>query len=153
MSVAFRRDGDEEHLEPSFEIPIPSGPNRVTERGLARTRARLDALEAALPGITEEAGRKAALRELRYWHTRAATAELAPVPDGATVEFGCTVTYRLRGKTGAIAIVGDDEADPAAGAIAFSAPLARAMIGAEVGECVDFNGVAEAIEILAIAVP
>jgi hypothetical protein len=23
MSVAFRRDGDEEHLEPKFELPIP----------------------------------------------------------------------------------------------------------------------------------
>ena len=35
MSVAFRRDGDEEHLEPKFEIPIPPGPNLVTARGLA----------------------------------------------------------------------------------------------------------------------
>ena len=41
MSVAFRRDGDEEHLEPKFEIPIPPGPNRVTERGLALIEERL----------------------------------------------------------------------------------------------------------------
>lgn len=32
MSVAFRRDCDEEHLEPHFELPIPPGPNLVTPR-------------------------------------------------------------------------------------------------------------------------
>ena len=35
MSVAFRRESDEEHLEPKFELPIPPGPNLVTARGLA----------------------------------------------------------------------------------------------------------------------
>ena len=34
MSVAFRRESDEEHLEPKFELPIPPGPNLVTPRGL-----------------------------------------------------------------------------------------------------------------------
>ncbi len=35
MSVAFRRETDDEHLEPKFEIPIPPGPNRVTAQGPA----------------------------------------------------------------------------------------------------------------------
>jgi transcription elongation GreA/GreB family factor len=48
-------------------------------------------------------------------------------------------------------IVGDDEAEPPAGRISFSAPLARAMMGACVGDLVDFAGQAEAIEILEIA--
>lgn len=39
-----------------------------------------------------------------------------------------------------IAIVGDDEADPAAGLVAFSAPLARALMGAMAGEAVPFAG-------------
>ena len=26
MSVAYRRDSDEEHFEPRFELPIPPGP-------------------------------------------------------------------------------------------------------------------------------
>ena len=30
MSVAFRRDSDEEHLEPKFELPIPPGETVVT---------------------------------------------------------------------------------------------------------------------------
>ena len=34
MSVAFRRESDEEHKEPRFELPIPPGPNLVTARGL-----------------------------------------------------------------------------------------------------------------------
>jgi transcription elongation GreA/GreB family factor len=152
MSVAFRRESDEEHLEPKFEIPIPPGPNLVTERGLGLIRAKVDELETLLPSLSEETQLKAAQRELRYWRTRQATAQLAPVPDGETVEFGCTVTYRLNGKDRVIAIVGDDEADPTAGLISFSAPLARAMMQAYPGDTVAFGGKADAIEIMSISV-
>ena len=48
MSVAFRREGDDEHLEPKFEIPIPPGPNLVTARGLQLLEAKVAELEAAL---------------------------------------------------------------------------------------------------------
>ena len=54
------------------------------------------------------------------------------------------------GAADAATVVGDDEADPANGMIAFSAPLARALMGAEVGELIEFAGREEAIEILAI---
>lgn len=152
MSVAFRRDSDEEHLEPRFEIPIPPGPNLVTARGLALTQAKVAELEALLPTLTDEAALTSAKRELRYWGTRQATAQLAPMPDGETVAFGCTVTYRLNGQERTVTIVGDDEADPAAGMISFAAPLSRAMMGVEPGELVAFAGRADAIEIVAIAV-
>lgn len=152
MSVAFRRDGDEEHLEPKFELPIPVGPNLVTARGLAQIHARVIELEASLPTLADEAPLAAARRELRYWRTRQATAQRVPPPDGASIAFGCTVTFRLNGKQQAIMIVGDDEAHPAAGLLSFSAPLCRAMMDAEVGEKVDFAGRPEAIEILAIDV-
>jgi len=46
--------------------------------------------------------------------------------------------------------VGDDEADPGAGLVAFSSPLARALMGAEVGEMVDWAGTEGAIEVQAI---
>ena len=59
--------------------------------------------------------------------------------------------FALNGKAKSITIVGDDEADPAGGLIAWSAPLARAMMGAEGGELVDFNGKAEAIEVIAVS--
>jgi transcription elongation GreA/GreB family factor len=153
MSVAFRREGDEEHLEPKFEIPIPPGPNLVTACGLAQIGRRVIALEAQLAAGGEEASREAAKRELRYWQTRQITAELVPAPSGETVEFGTTVTFRLNGQERALTIVGDDEADPANGLVSFSAPLSRALLGAEPGEILPFSGHDEAIEVLAIAVP
>lgn len=150
MSVAFRRESDEEHLEPIFEIPLPPGPNWVTARGLRLTREKVEALEAVeTEGMTEEEAKKLK-RELRYWRTRLATAELRPVPDGQAVAFGARITYRLNGADKRIDIVGDDEADPAAGRIAFTAPLARAMMDAEVGESLDFGGKSGAIEIVTI---
>ncbi|MFM2272172.1 MAG: hypothetical protein RL702_1237 [Pseudomonadota bacterium] len=153
MSVAFRRDGDEEHLEPKFEIPIPPGPNRVTARGLALIGERIVGIEAQLAAAADEAEITALKRDLRYWQTRQITAELMPVPSGEAVEFGVTVTFRLNGKQRALTLVGDDEADPASGLIAWTAPLARALSGAEVGDVLDFGGRDEAIEVLGIAVP
>ena len=152
MSVAFRRDGDEEHLEPKFELPIPPGPNLVTRTGLAQIHAKVIALEALLPGLAEEAAITTARRELRYWRNRQATAQLAPTPDATSVAFGCTVALRLNGQEQSITIVGHDEADPASGRIAFSAPLCRAMMDAEIGDRVDLSGKVEAMEILAIVV-
>ncbi len=152
MSVAFRRDSDEEHLEPRFELPIPPGPNLVTARGLALIQAKVAALESLLPSLSDEADINAARRELRYWRTRQATAQLVPAPDGQTVAFGCMVTFTLNGRKRSITIVGDDEADPAAGLLSFAAPLSRAMMNAEPGDLLAFAGKPDAIEILAIQV-
>jgi transcription elongation GreA/GreB family factor len=146
VSVAFRRESDDEHKEPRFELPIPHGPNLVTPRGLALIEARVAALEALALADDAEAER---LRDLRYWRTRLATAQLVPPPDAGEVAFGARVRFHLNGADRSIELVGDDEAEPAAGRIAFSAPLARAMIGAEPGERVDFNGKADAILIVA----
>lgn len=150
MSVAFRRESDDEHKEPVFELPIPPGPNWVTARGLRLIREQVEGLEAAdLSGMDEEAAKKHR-RELRYWRTRLATAQVQPVPDGDSVAFGARVAYRLNGRDRTVAIVGDDEADPHAGRISFTAPLARAMMDAELGDSIDFGGKAGAITILAI---
>jgi transcription elongation GreA/GreB family factor len=150
MSVAFRRESDEEHKEPRFELPIPPGPNLVTPTGLVQARERVGALEAAVAAGTDATRLEEAKRDLRYWRTRLATAEPAPPPSPDEVAFGSRVTFRLRGAERTLDIVGDDEADPAAGRVAFSAPLARALIGGSVGEVADFGGESEAIEILAI---
>jgi len=150
MSVAFRREGDDEHLEPKFELPIPPGPNLVTERGLSLIAARVAELETHLAGLVDEDAIKKVRRDLRYWLTRQATAQVVPAPDGAAVSFGSTVTFRLNGKARSITLVGDDEADPAAGLLSFTAPLSRALLGAEVGDEIDFGGKAAAIEVLAV---
>lgn len=150
MSVAFRRESDDEHLEPNFEIPIPPGPNLVTRRGADLIAQELAKAEAALEGVSDEAELKRLRRSLRYWSTRQATAELTAPPADGTAGFGTRVRLAQNGKERTITLVGDDEADPAAGLIAWSAPLARAVTGAEAGELVDFAGKADAIEILEV---
>lgn len=150
MSVAFRRESDDEHLEPKFELPIPPGPNLVTERGLAQIGARVEALEAELAGLSDESDIKRVKRDLRYWRTRQATAQVMPPPDGDAVAFGSTVRFRLNGKERTITLVGDDEADPAAGLLSFTAPLSRALMDAEVGDEIDFGSKAAAIEVLEV---
>jgi transcription elongation GreA/GreB family factor len=150
MSVAFRRESDEEHKEPKFELPLPPGPNLVTPRGLALIEAKVSELEASIAANAADPEIETARRELRYWLTRHTTAQLAPPPEPGVVGFGTRVTFLLNGRERRIDIVGDDEADPARNRLAFSAPLSQALMGGEAGDLLDFNGKAEAIEILAI---
>jgi transcription elongation GreA/GreB family factor len=153
MSVAFRRDSDEEHLEPKFELPLPPGPNLVTRRGLAQMETRTAELEAELAATSGEEARKVVKRQLRYWNTRRSTAIVAPPPVDE-VAFGARVDFLLNGKPRRIDLVGSDEAAPAENRIPFTAPLAAAMIGAEAGDVLKFNGNDEAIEIVAVtAIP
>lgn len=140
MSVAFRRDSDEEHLEPKFELPIPPGPNLVTSRGYALIEARNVELEQTLATDLSEDARKAVLRDARYWRSRLASAQMAPIPDGHTVAIGTRVTIDRGGRVQSLEIVGHDESDPAAGRIAFSSPLARTLIGCALGDEADVPG-------------
>lgn len=150
MSVAFRRDSDEEHREPRFELPLPAGPNYVTVRGPSLIADRIAALEAELEGPAGDEAVEAIRRQLRYWGTRRATAEVVEPPADGSAGIGCLVRIRFNGRPRAVAIVGDDEADPAADRISFSAPLARALIGAEPGDLLPFAGRDDALEVLSI---
>jgi transcription elongation GreA/GreB family factor len=150
MSVAFRRESDEEHKEPKFELPLPPGPNLVTPRGLALIEAKVSELETFIAAHAADPEIETTRRELRYWLTRHTTAQLAPPPEPGVVGFGTRVTFLLNGRERRIDIVGDDEADPASNRLAFSAPLSQALMGGEAGDLIDFNGKAEAIEIVAI---
>jgi len=58
------------------------------------------------------------------------------------------VTFRLKGAVRTLAIVGHDEADPAVGSIAYTAPLAKAMIGSGAGDVVDFGTGGDLIEVI-----
>lgn len=148
MSVAFRREDDDEHKEPRFELPLPPGPNLVTRRGLRAMAEQVERLEAELAEAEGDAERSTAIkRDLRYWRTRHSTAEIAPAPTDE-VGFGSRVTYALNEQRRTIELVGSDEADPAAGRIPFTAPLALAMSGLMAGETADFGGRAQAIEVI-----
>lgn len=148
MSVAFRRESDDEHKEPEYELPIPVGANLVTPRGLRLLGEETARIEAAVAAETDADARKKLQRRLRYLHTRHATAEVQEPPADDLVGIGSRVRYALNGAERTVTIVGHDEADPAAGRIAFTAPLGRAMMGAEAGESVAFQGRDDAITIL-----
>lgn len=150
MSVAFRRESDEEHLEPKFAIPLPPGPNMVTPRGLAQIEAKVIYWGAAIAAATDDPTRVSAKRDLAYWATRQSTARVAEPSAKGVIGIGTSVTFRLNGKESIIAIVGHDEADRAEGLVAFTAPLVKAMIGAGAGEAVDFAGNEGAIEVISV---
>ena len=150
MSVAFRRESDEEHKEPKFELPLPPGPNLVTTRGLALIEEKVAELEAGIATLKAEPEIEEAKRELRYWLTRQSTAQLAPPPAPDVAGFGTRVTFKLNNRKRTIDIVGHDEAEPDKDRLSFFAPLAHALIGGEPGDLLDFNGKAEAIEIVAV---
>src|SRR5438105_223340 len=113
MSVAFRRESDEEHKEPRFELPLPPGPNLVTQRGYDLITARTEELESAVASAASDEQRAELQRDLRYWRARLATAQVAPAPTGEAVAFGTRVTLDQGGRIRSLTIVGHDEADPA----------------------------------------
>jgi transcription elongation GreA/GreB family factor len=76
---------------------------------------------------------------------------MPPPPDDEEVRFGSTVTIEHEdGRTSTWRIVGEDEADPARGTVSQVAPLARALLGRQVGDVVQ-AGATDA-EIVSISV-
>lgn len=143
MSKAFtKEDAGDEPLIIRHRPPLPEGtPNYVTARGMQSLRAELAASE---PGP-----RRVELER------RLGTAVLASPPvDSGEVRFGAHVTVRNeQGGVRKLHIVGVDEAEPAAGLLAFVAPLARALFGRRVGDVVTVRtpGGTEEIEIISLA--
>ena len=81
---------------------------------------------------------------------------LDPPRDGARITFGSTILLRgTDGKELRYQIVGSDEADPGTGRISILAPLARTLIGKEVGDEVKVQapGGAKTYEVLAANFP
>ena len=99
--------------------------------------------ENTVPDTDEDSAARQKLREvdrdLRYFRAqleRASIVDTANQPrDG--VHFGAIVKIEdEEGNEQEFAIVGDDEADVAAGKLSWASPLGRAMIGAKVGDTV-----------------
>jgi transcription elongation GreA/GreB family factor len=139
MSRAFVKESDQAGVVPLPDRPISSDRNLVTRRGLLLIESRLAEFEGELARAVAASDRDSvgrASRELRYWTARRATAEVAaPSPQGERVVFGVAVAVRRDdGACTTFRIVGEDEADPAAGRIAWTAPVARALLGGSVGD-------------------
>jgi transcription elongation factor GreB len=150
VSKAFTKDDTwEEPIIPP-RAPIPAGvQNYVTPRGLGLLRAELAALETARHGLETERGDEAEYRRrlailagrTRDLSARLASAELVEPRQQPhdEVRFGARVTLRTVGGERAgeerrLEIVGIDEADAARGRMAFTAPIARAILGRGVGD-------------------
>jgi transcription elongation GreA/GreB family factor len=157
VSVAFTREEDLEAAAADLpDRPISPHANLVTPEGLAALDAALATARAAYASARASADISAertamarAARDLRYWAARRASAQLvAHPPDTETVRFGSTVEIaREDGRRQSLRIVGEDEADPAAGLISHVSPLARALMGRSPGETVTAAG--REVEILA----
>jgi transcription elongation GreA/GreB family factor len=138
MSRAFIKE-DDQAAEELLERPISAAPNHVTREGLAAIEAEVARLTDELARAGEDRDARARIgRDLRYWTARRASAHLIEAPtDCSTVRFGCTVTIaRDDGREQRFRIVGEDEADPERGSVSHISPLARALMGREVGDTV-----------------
>jgi transcription elongation GreA/GreB family factor len=138
MSRAFVKDADE-NVDELPGRPISSHPNLVTVEGLAAIEAtftRLQQQHARALASGDRAGLAATARELRYWGSRRASAQVVATPvNPSKVQFGCSVTImRDDARQQTYRIVGEDEADPSRGTISYVSPLARAVIGKQLGD-------------------
>ena len=139
MSKAFVKDADG-IFDELPDRPISAHPNFVTAEGLVAIEAALARLQDEYARVRASNDRSPALaalsRELRYWTSRRASAQIIDKPlDPTKVEFGCSVTIlRSDGRQQTYRIVGEDEADPSRGTISYVSPMARALVSKEVGE-------------------
>ncbi|MBC7148211.1 MAG: transcription elongation factor GreA [Rhizobium sp.] len=159
MSVAFVKEESAEAAAETLlpDRPVSPHPNLVTEAGLKALEQQLEAARAAYEatsGIEDvnERRRHAAgpLRDLRYYAERVHSAQLVPPPETHDrVAFGGTVTFsRSDGRVQTYRIVGEDEADPKTGSISYVSPVARLLLGKEVGDVVSMGE--QELEIVAV---
>jgi transcription elongation factor GreB len=153
MSRGFVKEDDQE--EAPFIPPraaLPDGAvNYVTPRGmrlLLEERTQLEQDRAAAAGSDDERRRTQAELDgrLALLNERIVTARLVdPVHDPEDVRFGTTVIFTYtdgpqRGTTRTFTLVGVDEASVAEGRIAFTSPIAKALLGKRATDVVPFLG-------------
>jgi transcription elongation factor GreB len=127
MSRAFVKD-DDGGPEREFERPVSDAPNYVTPHGLELLREALARVEGDNDG-----------REARYYRERidsAIVVDPAKQPRDAVAFGASVVAHDVSGRPLRVRIVGEDEADPARGAISWESPVARALIDHRVGDTV-----------------
>ena len=167
MSRAFVSESDtnDEPDLPPLKIPLPPGArNYMTPSGAEKLsneiavlrrkdRAKLSARVTALMSSGAN-GRSNELRtaqqdlavldrQLRYLEDLIRTAEVVTRPPGPAerVAFGMTVSVRadFAEETTNYTIVGIYESNPEEGSISWVSPIAKALIGKEVGDIVEIN--------------
>lgn len=148
MSRAFVNEDAGNDRPDLPELPVPPGPNIVTPRGLAALHAQIAQRQADLAALKARPDRldklpeAAAERDLRWLEARLkAAVVIDPTTHDLTeVAFGLCVTVAdPNGVETTYEIVGEDEADAPRHRIAPNSPLARALLGAQVGDVVTWR--------------
>jgi transcription elongation factor GreB len=165
MSRAFVKDNDGDAQDALPDLPLSEHPNYVTPHGntrlrerLAETRASRDALKPGENNTLDQQRELASLeRQLRWLNTRVNSAiemDLAKQPRDR-VAFGAIVTVDSDEGERRWQIVGEDEADAEHGLVSYVSPLAKALLGARVGDEVRWERPAGdvTIEVVAIDYP
>jgi transcription elongation GreA/GreB family factor len=142
MSRAFVKEPEGDAVFDDLpDRPVSTATNLVTPEGLALIEtelARLHREHTCAQAAKDRAALARTSRDLRYWTSRRASAQLVPPPaDTARVYFGSTVTIgREDGRRQTFRIVGEDEADPTRGTLSHTSPVARALLGKTVGDVI-----------------
>jgi transcription elongation GreA/GreB family factor len=144
MSRAFVKEADDT-VEDLPDRAISRHRNFVTPEGFAamdEAIARFEEAHRKASSVQDAHAAAAAMRELRYWRARHASAEVVRPPVWvATAAFGTTVTLRREdGREQTFKIVGEDEANPAHGTISYVSPLAQAVMRCGPGDTVEIAG-------------
>lgn len=151
MSRAFVKETDEIPEVPAPERVISGAPNYVTKRGAELIEAEVERLSKVFDAASEEE-REALQPEYRYWENRRASMQIIERESSDdTVGFGTEVTLKRNSKPQTVRIVGEDEADPKAGFIAWTSPLARALEDSGPGDTVEFEAGGRIDEIRVVA--
>ncbi len=150
MSRAFVKEDDQE--EAPFipqRAPLPEGEsNYVTpfgEKQLLAERAALEKDKSEIKSIEKEQDRRRNMTtingKLKLLEERINSARVIDPKDQpkGEVRFGAKVKFKMNGRVQTFQIVGVDEADVKKEKIAFTAPIAKALIGKKKGESSDFH--------------
>lgn len=152
MSRAFVKEVDDAPEPPLPDRPVSTAPNIVTKRGAAMIEEALDTLRERLPEL-DGTDAEEARRDIRYWEARRATMQVVERdPEAEEVGFGAEIVIMRMGKTQTLKIVGEDEADPDQGYLAYTAPLAKALEGAIARDVVEFDSGGRSTEIEIVSV-
>jgi transcription elongation factor GreB len=140
VSRAFIKDKDDDAGDDLPERPESGQPNYVTSEGLAELRQQLAAAldeQRRLAAARDEIASKAALsrlsRDIKYLRRRIDDA-IVVESNGDEIGVGTTVTIHDGEREQTYTIVGEDQADPLAGRISWTSPLATALMGKRRGE-------------------
>ncbi|SHF57104.1 Transcription elongation factor, GreA/GreB family [Loktanella atrilutea] len=160
MNKAFTKEDDGPQADRLDDLPQSPHPNYVTPAGLAQLQGRLRAEHARLSDLPRDSldaklPRAMAERDIRFLEGRINRAIVVDPAeqDPEVVAFGACVTVADENDRHTDwHIVGEDEADPAAHRIAPFSPLGKALLGARVGDLVDWTKPGGTVELEVTAI-